>query len=180
MNVRPDIEALIREGHSNAAIARQLHVATKTVRATRTALDLPPSQHGHPHGLTLEQTWQARTQPVDGGHLEWDGQHNSHGVPILNWHGKRHSAYRIAYRIRTGREPVGKVKPSCEHPGCVAPEHVDDDATRQRDRAAMRAVLGMPPRPTRCPHGHDQAVHGRLKGNNVHYCTACDTGQQAA
>lgn len=181
MNVRPDIEALIREGHSNAAIAKRLHVATRTVRAARTALDLPPSQHGYAHGLSLEETWRARTRPVGGGHLEWAGQRNSHGVPVLNWHGKRHSAYRIAYRIRTGREPDGIVRPACDHPGCVAPRCMDDTRDRQTVRNAMRLLHGMPPPPATCRRGHDQTVHGRLRAaDHIHYCAACDNEQHAA
>lgn len=179
MTPRPDIAALIHEGLSNTTIARRLHVATKTVRATRECLGLPPSRHGYSQGLTLEETWRARARAVDGGHLEWTGQRNSHGVPVLKHGGRRLSAYRIAFRIRAGRDPEGVVWPACGMPGCVAPDHLDDNAIRQRDRQAMRAVLGMGPRPERCPEGHDQAAHGRLKGDSRHYCAACDRAYAA-
>lgn len=180
MRIRPDVEALVRAGLSNAAAARQLRVSTETVRATRRALGLPPSRHGYRGGLSLEEAWAARTRPVDGGHLEWTGHRNDHGVPKLHHAGRKHSAYKIAFRIRTGRDPEGRAHPSCGHPGCVAPAHIDDTAIRQRDRAAMRAVLRMPPRPVVCRHGHDQAVHGRIRAdNNRHYCAACDAARPA-
>lgn len=174
MRIRDDIARLLHEGHSNTAIARQLHVDRTTVRRTRTAIGLPPSNHGYPQGLSLEDTWQTRTQPVDGGHLQWTGAHNACGVPGLTYHGTWHSARAIAFTLRTGRDPVGYVKAECDHPDCVAPGCVDDEQGRQRTRAAMRAVLGMPPRPTTCPAGHDQTVHGRLDSRSVHYCAACN------
>lgn len=43
MNVRADIAALIREGHTNASIARRLHCCRTTVAETRRALNLPPA-----------------------------------------------------------------------------------------------------------------------------------------
>ena len=174
---RADIIKLIHVGLSNGAIARQTGVTPKTVRDTRQKLGLPPSTHGYPPGLTLEQTWQARTQPTDDGHLRWTGSHNSSGVPGFQYHGRWHSARAVAFRLRTGRDPVGYCKAGCGQPWCVAPEHVDDEQNRQHIRAAMRALLGMPTPPQTCPAGHDQAVHGRIDANHKHYCGAGNRAQ---
>lgn len=43
MKVRADIAALIREGHTNASIARRLQCGTTTVARVREALRLPPA-----------------------------------------------------------------------------------------------------------------------------------------
>jgi hypothetical protein len=43
MKVRADIAALIREGHTNASIARRLHCDPSTVARARRALRLPPA-----------------------------------------------------------------------------------------------------------------------------------------
>lgn len=43
MKVRADIAALIREGHTNASIARRLYCDRSTVARARRALQLPPS-----------------------------------------------------------------------------------------------------------------------------------------
>lgn len=43
MKVRADIAALIREGHTNASIARRLHCDPSTVARARQALRLPPA-----------------------------------------------------------------------------------------------------------------------------------------
>lgn len=43
MKVRADIAALIRDGHTNASIARRLHCCRTVVAETRRALRLPPA-----------------------------------------------------------------------------------------------------------------------------------------
>lgn len=44
MKIRADIAALIREGHTDASIARRLGCGRSTVWETRRALRLPPSR----------------------------------------------------------------------------------------------------------------------------------------
>jgi hypothetical protein len=43
VKIRADIAALIREGHTNASIARRLHCCRTTVAEARRALRLPPA-----------------------------------------------------------------------------------------------------------------------------------------
>ncbi|MFJ3507844.1 helix-turn-helix domain-containing protein [Streptomyces luteogriseus] len=43
MKVRADIAALIREGHTNASIARRVHCDPSTVARARQALRMPPA-----------------------------------------------------------------------------------------------------------------------------------------
>lgn len=43
MKVRADIAALIREGHTNASIARRLYCDPSTVARARRALQMPPA-----------------------------------------------------------------------------------------------------------------------------------------
>lgn len=43
MKVRPDIAALLREGHTNASIAHRLGCDSSTVANARRALRLPPA-----------------------------------------------------------------------------------------------------------------------------------------
>ncbi|MFE1125861.1 hypothetical protein ACFW6R_04345 [Streptomyces albidoflavus] len=134
---RTEVERLLREGRSARAIAAELHVCAKDVAALRTELGLPRARSGKA-ATPLAELFQQRTRPVEGSHLEWTGHHTNSGVPALRHGGRLHTAYRVAYRLRTGRDPVGKVTAGCDHPGCIAPNHVDD----QRDRATYRAVLG--------------------------------------
>lgn len=125
-----------------------------------------------PGYASIEAKWAARTTPVNGGHLQWSGG------PWLRWHDTLHRPARIAYRIRTGREPVGQVRPDCGRPGCVAPNHVEDQPGRQAVRAQLRAVRGLPPRPAVCAQGHDQKQYGRLDQHGRAYCNPCATSDK--
>jgi hypothetical protein len=119
---RADIIRLLAEGHSNRSIGRLLHTNPKRVSRIRRELDLPPaSRHTT---LTLEQAWQAQTEAVDGGHMRWTGY------------------LRIAFRIRHGREPEGRVLPSCTYPGCIAPDHTTDQPMRDHLNQQYAAIFG--------------------------------------
>ncbi|MFF9205112.1 hypothetical protein ACF1AE_25490 [Streptomyces sp. NPDC014986] len=145
MNIRADIAELLHAGHSDRAIARQLHVDAKTVSAARAALALPKAKSGYKAAATPEDLFWRRVKPLDDGHMEWAGSRNSSGLPSLRHGGRNLSAYRIAYRIATGREPEGHVKPGCGRAGCVAPACQTDRATRAEDRkvdALHAAIFG--------------------------------------
>lgn len=89
---------------------------------------------------SLEEAFRLRTEPVDGGHLRWTGYVNRYDLPCLRHDYQEMTAYRVAFRLRTGREPVGYVRPDCELPGCVA--HVDDRPGRARTAALLVAIFG--------------------------------------
>lgn len=127
----------------------------------------------------LVAAWRARAVLADDGHLLWVGAFDSHGTAVMKHHGGRYTALRLAYVIANGVEPDGRVQAGCDLPGCVAPAHVDDYARRQRDRAALRVVLGTRPRRSECRHGHDQGVHGVLNSAGHSYCLACDQVRKA-
>ncbi|MFF2383685.1 hypothetical protein [Streptomyces sp. NPDC058108] len=80
----------------------------------------------------IEDLFRRRTRPAGDGHLNWTGYRNKKGTATLHWNGSNHSALRIAYRIRTGSDPIGYAHATCEHPGCVAPKHAADSAVTPR------------------------------------------------
>ena len=162
---------LVTQGLTDTAVGQRLHLDRQAVGRIRRAHNLPPAGS---QPQTLEEKWASLTRPVPGDHLEWTGPTltRSH-TPILRCRDAVYTATRIAYRIRTGRDPEGTARAECDYPHCVAPDHVDDTATRVRDRTALRAVLGMPPRAEHCIRQHDQAVHGRVLPNGYGYCHAC-------
>ncbi|MBM9510049.1 hypothetical protein [Actinacidiphila acididurans] len=90
-----------------------------------------------PPPARIEDRFLARTTPTADGHLLWNG------LPDLYWEGQRHKPGRVAFRIRTGRDPVGHVTADCGHPGCVHPGHVEDAAGRKRLREQLRAIGGL-------------------------------------
>jgi hypothetical protein len=118
-----------------------------------------------PEGLVAR--WRSRTVALDGGHLLWTG------CGYVTWERVLFKPGRIAFIIRTGREPVGYVRADCDQRGCVTPEHVEDQPGRQRARQQLRAVRGMRPRPDVCRNGHDQTEHGRLEPDGRAYCHTC-------
>jgi len=130
VNTRAMIEELLRAGHGNKAIARQVHVRHQRVAAIRAELGIPNIVRPAQAGYSEDAFWR-RTQPV-GDHLAWTGHYNSTGTPCLRATDGMHTAYRIAFRIRWGREPVGAVKPGCDMERCVHPRHVEDRPMRQQ------------------------------------------------
>ncbi|WP_406420004.1 hypothetical protein [Streptomyces sp. NBC_00842] len=141
MKIRAEVAEMLRNGSSNAEIMRTLHVGHKTVAQARQALGFPtPARGGRPL-LPIPTLFAARTEPVDGGHLRWTG-HVSKGVPVLGRRGNSLSAYRIAFKIRHNRESIGYAKPGCNHPGCVAPDHMQDQPMRDRLNTTFNAIFG--------------------------------------
>lgn len=146
MSIRADVAELLLAGLSDSAIARELGVdANCTVRPARAALGIPKVRPGRRPAATVEDLFWRRTQPVDDGHLIWTGYRSSEdagGCPILRHGGRKHTAYRIAFRLKHGRDPEGKVTPTCERDGCVAPEHTEDRLIRERTAATFDAIFG--------------------------------------
>lgn len=175
---REDIVRALRTGQSDTAISRQLRCDRVRVRAIRRSLGLPcvPLQP-----LTLEQKWATFTKPAEGGHVEWTGERQSaSGTPVLRYREKPYSSAAVAFRVRTGRDPVGYVFAECGVRHCVAPAHVEDEPGRARAREQLRLITGRGERPETCVHGHDQAEHGLYESDGRAYCGACKRAQRAA
>ncbi|MCT2591100.1 hypothetical protein LHJ74_14480 [Streptomyces sp. N2-109] len=173
---KDEIAALLREGLSNNIIAAQLRCDRARVSRIRRDLGIP---NVRPQPLTLEQVWATHTRPVRGGHLEWLGERQSQsGTPTMRYREQPFTAARIAFRIRTGRDPLGYARAECGIPHCVAPEHMDDTAARLRTREQLRYLTGGQERPAQCRHGHDQDAHGRYGPDGTAYCQACNREQK--
>lgn len=166
-----EIRRLINEGASNAAVRRATGADASAIRRIRRDVGVPcPPQYTH----TLESKWTERTRPVEGGHLEWTGERNKvSGTPLIRYGEQTYTAASVAFRMRTGRDPVGPVKAECSLHQCVAPEHVEDGPGRDRLREQLRYLLGKGERPARCRRDHDQAEDGRLLPDGTAYCKAC-------
>lgn len=162
---------LLTVGWTNRAIAREPSTDAKAVGALRRSMGLPT--HRFPIGLSLEDSWRARTEPGIDGHLLWAGTTTAQGSPVLRHRDNCYTAHRIAFKIRTGEWPVGTAKAECGVRLCVEPTHVDDTATRTRDRKALPAVLGRTPRVTHCVRGHNLAIHGSYRDDGIRWCREC-------
>lgn len=170
---RADIIAMLRDGHSNSRIARELRCDKGRVRRIRVELDLPayvPAARTR----TIEEKWAQHTRPLDGGHLEWTGErHAVFGTPILRYRGKSYSPAAIAFRIRHGRDADGYAIADCGRKHCIDPDHVEDEAGRRRNREQLRYLTGGSERKPFCIRGHDQAVHGAYEADGRAYCREC-------
>lgn len=170
---RTDIIAMLREGHSNSRIARELRVDKHRVRRIREDLGLPTFVRTE-QTRTIEEKWALFTRSLEDGHLLWTGTRGtSAGTPVLSYKENLYTAASIAFTIQHGREPHGYVLPDCGMKHCVAPGHVDDEAGRTAKRAELRRAAGWQDRPETCGQGHDQSQHGRLEASGVAYCQAC-------
>jgi len=142
MNTRAAIEELLRAGYSDKAIARQLHVHRNRVRDLRDELDIPQHKPGPSASGSPEDLFWRRAQPTDDGHLLWPWAST---CVRIGHDGPRITAARLAFRIRHGRDPEGKVTNTCARIGCIHPDHVADQPMRAQAR--QERLTQIPRRP---------------------------------
>ncbi|MFD4569348.1 hypothetical protein ACFWOX_33925 [Streptomyces sp. NPDC058467] len=145
MKIRADVAELLRAGLPDRTIARELHVDAKNVAAARERLGLPKAKPGRKPAAAAEDLFWRRVQPTDDGHMEWTGYRDKSGVIGLRHGGTFYTAYRLAFRIATGRDPEGYALPTCEHEHCVKPGHHADRLDREREQrvdALYGAIFG--------------------------------------
>ena len=135
---RNEVVELLQQGLSNSEIGRRLRTSPKRVARIRAEYGLPRIVPRP--ALTLEQKWATFTRPAPGGHVEWIGALHEGRTPTLRYRGRSLSARRVAFGMAHSREPVGRVLPGCDHPGCVAPQHVEDQLLRNQYNAIFGAA----------------------------------------
>lgn len=172
-----EIRALLPTA-SNQQIALKLGVDRHAVARIRKETNIPYTRPGF---ATAEEKWASLVRPVDGGHLEWLGERSSrNGTPIMRFRGASQAPAGIAFKKRTGRDPVGVVKAECGFQHCMAPEHVEDGRGRHRVRAQLRVITGGAPIPEQCRAGHPMADNLRIQPDGARYCAACKRAQKQA
>lgn len=179
MTIRTDVAELLHQGLSDNAVSRRLHCDAKTVARTRVALGLPKAKSGYRSAASVVDLFHARTEPLEGGHLQWTGYASKRGLASVRYAGHIHTALRIAFRIQHEREPVGHCSTDCGMEGCVAPAHVEDDTIRTRNRAAYAGLIGVESPTVTCRRGHRAAEHRRYRRDGRPYCLPCTTGTSA-
>ncbi|RPE40223.1 Homeodomain-like domain-containing protein [Streptomyces sp. Ag109_O5-1] len=145
MKIRADVAQMLRAGHSDRQIARQLGVHRDQVIRARRLLGIPAGPT-FPQPKAVEDLFRERVEEVDGGHLKWRGFRNERGTPVLKHRSRgalrNETAYRVAWRLQHDREPEGLVLPGCGYDQCVAPGHVEDRRLRNQVTAAYAAIFG--------------------------------------
>lgn len=122
---------------SNREIAGRLHVGTRFVAEVRADLGLP--RFGRHLRVWTREDYERTTVQLRGGHRLWRGRRTANGSPITS---RGETAYKLAYRLHHGREPVGRVGPVCIRKFCVEGAHLHDQALR--DAAASAALTELP------------------------------------
>lgn len=131
MTIADQAIALIRAGHTNVAVARRLHIRTVLVSEYRKDAGLAAVRPG-PKGATPIERFRQIAQPTDDGHLLWP---QAEPIRIRANGRKRINPAHVAFHIRWGRDPIGRVTSGCGHAGCVHPNHVEDQPMRETYRA---------------------------------------------
>ncbi|MFG2900936.1 hypothetical protein ACGFZH_28105 [Streptomyces zaomyceticus] len=131
------IVALLRDGHSQSSVARQLRTDSQRVGVLRERLGIPPHRPGT-KPEPLDETFRRRAVPTEDGHLVW---------PTSDYHiktvaGGSISVARYAFRQKYDRAPVGKVQAGCGTPRCVHPDHVEDQPMREELATQLAAIFG--------------------------------------
>ncbi|SDM76511.1 hypothetical protein [Streptomyces wuyuanensis] len=130
MTDRAAIAKMLRAGATYAEVRAELGVGSDSVTSSvRKEYGIPVVPRPRPH-RPAEDTFRLYAQPVDGGHRRWTGPWAGRMPQITLAKKATVSALRVAFRIRTGRDPVGYVRRTCNYPGCVEPGHLADRAER--------------------------------------------------
>lgn len=181
---RAQAAELLNTGKSDRAIAAAVGIDRATVARMRRALDVPPAPRPAPPNRTttsVEEKWRTFVTAADErGHLTWTGRLADGATPVMSYAGRTITARPVAYRMRTGRDPVGYVRPGCGQSGCVAPEHQEDEKDRMRERSELGVMLGRRSRVTECRRGHQVATHRRYLADGSAYCGACNKENKQA
>lgn len=89
--------------------------------------------------LTVDEAFTRYAQPATtGGHVLWTGPRSGRGFNVTA-SGRTYNACHIAFQKHHGREPEGRLRRTCEEPGCIAGAHHTDHRIRQAHARADHA-----------------------------------------
>ena len=108
--------------------------------------------------MSVENSWVSKVKRV-GDCLEWHGNRHSFGYGIIELHGKKLLAHRVAYFLEHGQAPR-VVRHKCDNPCCVEITHLEGGI--QADN-----VRDMDERGRRVNAPHHGVENGRAKLNET-------------
>lgn len=130
------------------------------------------------HKITYEEAM-ARTIETDSGCREWQGRRLPKGYAQVG----ASLGHRRVWEHHFGPIPPGRcVRHRCDNPPCLNIEHLELGTARDNSGDMVRRGRAYWSLRTRCAHGHDFAVHGRVRvranGERYRSCAACKTDEQ--
>jgi hypothetical protein len=143
VDIRQAIAAKLRAGVPQIRIARELDVDAATVRRIGDAEGLPrPSRGTPPTHASIEDAFRAGIEPGPDGHVLWTGYTDA-GLPMVFHVQQRVPAPKVAFRLHTGRDPIGRITRTCDMQRCVAGGHLADQPMRQANKRADTAYAAI-------------------------------------
>ena len=134
---------LSEEPVTDVALASRLDCPPEFVAGVRENLGMPPlpgvvppARRPNPLGRLQREKFARLAVVIEDGHREWRGRYTE-GTPIFN---EGLTAYRIAFRLEHGEEPVGHIRVECGRDKCVEGLHLSDRL--MRERAAQKRGAG--------------------------------------
>ncbi|MER6976014.1 hypothetical protein [Streptomyces carpinensis] len=134
----PDAEVAERLGCRESFVARvrrELGMEPWPVRAN-TGVRWP-RRDAHEVSEETRQRFFEQRKVTDDGHRRWLGRHLKDGTPLFV---SGQTAYRVAFRIGHGQDPIGQIRVECEMPHCVEGGHLSDRL--MRDQAVQQRLPG--------------------------------------
>lgn len=174
---REQILAALQQGHPTGRIARELRCDKGRVRRIRDEEGLPVYVRGSEEP-TIEDRWRKHAVPTADGHMDWTGERHPSGRPLISHQYRHRSAAAVAFKIRTGRDPIGQALADCGVKHCIAPDHVEDLPGRRRNREQLRYLQGRQALQETCQNGHDQQEHARINSDGIAYCHPCKRARE--
>lgn len=168
---RRDIVSRLVRGESDHGIGRALGVDRHVVATVRKEVGIAVFSQSTP---VEEQLRRGCGQPDAAGHVFWEGPGDPTRTARIRFHNSELVVSHLLYQQRTGKPPVGQVRPSCGEKRCIAPGHLTDDIERRKARLLLRAVYGMPKHWDTCGRcGSSWDEEGRVEDSLTLYCRRC-------
>jgi uncharacterized protein YerC len=139
--------AMLKAGATYQVIYAETRLAKARICGLRRAHDIPVPATNHVSAqqrLTVDEAFNRHAQPTpDGGHLVWTGPRSGRGAIDLTAGGRRYNGRAVAFKRHHGRDPEGRLKRTCELPGCIAGAHHTDRRIRQAHAHADQAFTSI-------------------------------------
>lgn len=132
----PQVITMLREGTTHREITAATGVTQHTITRVRLLLGIPARPQAR-RPRTIDQAIAHHLQPHGDGHARWSGP-TAGNLPLLHAHGRRYNARREIFRAHHGRAPEGRIRRTCEQPGCMAIAHLADRILREQGQAEER------------------------------------------
>lgn len=119
-----EIATMLRAGATSRETVAALRVSPNRVARVRRDRNIPAQPLRH-RPRTIAESLALYTEAHGDGHVRWTGP-GTLSNPQLWADGRRHNPRHIVFLTHHGRAPDGRVRTTCDQPGCLAGPHLAD------------------------------------------------------